>query len=345
MAKLIKDIQERLADGHKLLYLTKYGSSLYGTNLPTSDEDYKGIFLPEPTGLILQKSPKTFNFSSGNDTRKNTSEDVDAELYSLQYFFHLLLKSDTNMVSILFSRSNPDTIVYQDKWFKEVFDEVDTHRLISRNLSGMAGYVKSQVYKYSLKGFKYTLLMDVIANFETLQQNQLLEDVFIPEGYVAQLEDQFPNKNVRKYVDIVTLPNPDGTVSWYLEVLGKKLNFREKISRHMKVLLSLEKSFGHRAKQSAQEEFADRKAVYHAFRVLEEIRELHTTGNLVYPISNKEFLLQVRQGDYSMNYLADLLQERLEEVEALEERSVLRKSVDSRYMDDIIVQFYQDILK
>jgi predicted nucleotidyltransferase len=32
-------------DGY-LLYLTKFGSHLYGTNGPNSDADYKGFYLP-----------------------------------------------------------------------------------------------------------------------------------------------------------------------------------------------------------------------------------------------------------------------------------------------------------
>ena len=61
-----------------------FGSHLYGTDSPSSDRDYKGVFLPSKRDLYLARTPKSLSFNTKTDTTtKNTSTDTDRELYSL----------------------------------------------------------------------------------------------------------------------------------------------------------------------------------------------------------------------------------------------------------------------
>ena len=61
------------------LYLTVFGSHLYGTNTENSDKDYKGIFLPSVKNLILGKKMDSISLTSGNNNSKNSSEDCDIQ--------------------------------------------------------------------------------------------------------------------------------------------------------------------------------------------------------------------------------------------------------------------------
>lgn len=49
----------------------KFGSHLYGLNTPTSDVDYKGIFMPTLEELLLNSFPKTIVTSTGPEHAKN----------------------------------------------------------------------------------------------------------------------------------------------------------------------------------------------------------------------------------------------------------------------------------
>jgi predicted nucleotidyltransferase len=50
--------------GASLLFLTLFGSVLYGTESPgKSDVDARGIFLPSTESLLLNKAPKSLHFS------------------------------------------------------------------------------------------------------------------------------------------------------------------------------------------------------------------------------------------------------------------------------------------
>lgn len=55
----------------RLLFLTFFGSILYGTATPgKSDVDLRGIFLPSRTSLALNKAPKSLHFFTSNRERR-----------------------------------------------------------------------------------------------------------------------------------------------------------------------------------------------------------------------------------------------------------------------------------
>ena len=69
---------------------TKFGSHLYGTNTPDSDLDIKGIYMPTEEQIFLGRFGKSNTYNvKVSDGSKNTSEDMDIEMYSLHYFIKL----------------------------------------------------------------------------------------------------------------------------------------------------------------------------------------------------------------------------------------------------------------
>lgn len=61
-----------------------FGSHLYGLETPTSDKDYKGIYLPHPREILLGTAKKSIDTSTGDKNSKNGVNDVDRQIYSLQ---------------------------------------------------------------------------------------------------------------------------------------------------------------------------------------------------------------------------------------------------------------------
>lgn len=71
-------------------------------------------------------------------------------------------------------------------------------------------------------------------------------------------------------------------------------------------------------------EKATQKDVSHALRVVYQMEELHTTGRLVFPLKNAEFLVSVKLGrDVSLQFAKALLESGYGQVKKLEENSVL----------------------
>lgn len=76
------------------------GSLAYGTNLPTSDVDYRGIFCADPINLLTPFFP----VREVEDT-----EEEDTKLYELSHFMKLCLDCNPNIVETLWVEENDIT--------------------------------------------------------------------------------------------------------------------------------------------------------------------------------------------------------------------------------------------
>lgn len=127
--KIIKQLKP-LING-KLIYLSQYGSHLYGLNTENSDLDFRGVYVPNLDDIILGKAQDEINteleievqesiseqgnsmemgditISSVADGKwKSTIKKVDVKIFSLQKFIQLCSKADTNALDLLFSLNN-----------------------------------------------------------------------------------------------------------------------------------------------------------------------------------------------------------------------------------------------
>lgn len=134
--KIIKQLKP-LING-KLIYLSQYGSHLYGLNTENSDLDFRGVYVPTLEDIILHKDKDEINTeleievplenaptantlgneliqSIGQRIQDNklgitdgicTKKKVDVKIFSLQKFIQLCSKADTNALDLLFSLNN-----------------------------------------------------------------------------------------------------------------------------------------------------------------------------------------------------------------------------------------------
>lgn len=124
--KIIKQLKP-LING-KLLYLSQYGSHLYGLNTENSDLDFRGVYIPTLDDIILHKDKDEINTEIELwEVRDSNKENpiyhieepttlinswylrkvkVDVKIFSLQKFIQLCSKADTNALDLLFSLNN-----------------------------------------------------------------------------------------------------------------------------------------------------------------------------------------------------------------------------------------------
>ena len=132
----------------KMITEMVFGSHLYGLETPTSDKDYKGIFLPHPRDILLGKAPKTIDTSTGDKSSKNTVDDVDRQLYSLTKFISLACDGDTVALDMLHA-SDDKLIANSEIW---QYIRANRWRFYTTELTGLFGYVRKQAAKYGVKG-------------------------------------------------------------------------------------------------------------------------------------------------------------------------------------------------
>jgi RNA repair pathway DNA polymerase beta family len=315
---------------HTLLYLAKSGSQLFGTHTPKSDLDVKGVFLPNLESLILQTSPQQFT-SNTNDSGtglKNSSEDVDVTVWSVQFWLKLLIRGDINAVSLLFSHTNPEAILpCSSEDFVARLRELDPSRILSKNLSGMMGFAYSQAIKYTDKGKHVRALAVALENLERAKEG-LVGDV--APIILATIADSSLAREVLSERGILQLV-----------ILEKAFDYTARASWAMRPLRALEAGYGKRARMAA-DSGVDFKAFSHSLRVLEEIRQLHMTGRIAYPHEPvfAGVMRAVKLGEYRYDELVPMLDVKLEEARSAETSSILAAEVDPKYAQDFLLSLY-----
>ncbi len=261
---LIKNLEKE--HNFKVLYLTKYGSKLYGTDNKNSDTDYKGIFIPSVNDVLLKKDKEHWTSKASNV--KNTKDDVDIQLFSLHKFFQLLKKGETGALDLLFSMFSP-SVVYSDELFVETI-KANYNEFLNKKLHSFIGYSIGQSQKYGIKGTRYKELTKFIKRFRnTPNGNDKLHILF------PYFKDYFKNT---KYLKMTTAPGPKTgkgeNIIDYVEILGKKFSGDVTVGYFFDKIINMENDFGNRTKASV--EGVDWKALSHSCRVLFEEKNFWT---------------------------------------------------------------------
>ena len=300
-----------------------FGSKLYGTDNENSDTDYKGVFLPSKNECFLNNYKKVVTKSSGGPG-KNNANDVDEELYSLQYFMHLAYKGEMIVLDML--HAPEDKMATNTPIWRSLREK--RSMFYSKNMHGYLGYIRKQVSRYSAKGDRLNAMKSVLDYLKGFDGTLKLNIKGIWEGLP-----------VGQYCFKVELPQEE---RWELyEVAGKRFpetitvaNAKEMVQRNY------DKS-GNRAKKAQLNNGIDWKAVSHAFRAVFQLQELLDTNDLVYPLKEAQYLKDVKEG--KLDYKKDKVGERLEQELDLVECKILVSDWPEKVNKDLLDAFIIDV--
>jgi hypothetical protein len=297
----------------------KFGAHLYGTATPDSDVDYKGIFLPTKEQLLLERAPKSRNYSTGKDETRNTKNDIDIELYSLNYFIKLACDGQTVAMDMLHA---PDNMILQKSKIWDVIVK-SKQKFYTKNLKSFIDYARRQAGKYGIKGSRINAALLVL---EILKK----ED---PSKKMQEVWDQLPR--VEHCYDVA--PDPNGMRQY--QVCGKSFQESATVGYVIPIVEKFYNDYGRRAKLAAENKNIDWKAVSHALRAAYQTKEILTENTINFPLRNADFLVKVKQG--KLNYLSEVgpvLETLMEEVESLALTSNLPETVDRKFWDQFICE-------
>lgn len=178
------------------------GSHAYGTNISTSDEDRRGVFIAELDDVLSGDYPEQIN------DKKN-----DIVFYELNKFLRLLESNNPNILELL---SIPeDCIVSKHPLFDLILD--NKNKFITKTCrNSFAGYAIQQIKK--AKGLNKKI------NWET---NKIVRKDILDFVYVIEADKSTPwkvwNKNKwfeEKFCGIVNLPNAKDVYALYFDKIG-----------------------------------------------------------------------------------------------------------------------------
>src|SRR6185295_2002295 len=295
----------------------KFGSHLYETNTENSDTDYKGICLPSFRDLILQNVPKSINsITKKTSNAKNTPDDIDHEIYSIHYFLKLALKGETVAIDMLHAPEGWECTT-STAWESL---KAEKEHFYTKNLRAYMGYVRVQAAKYGIKGSR----LNAAETFNNFLKKHLDRNMKLIELFDDIEETEFVCKRI-----IAEASQDDKRA---IVVLDKIFMVTTPIKYIIECLDKFIEDFGHRARLAKENKGVDFKAISHAFRAAYQLEEIYTTGNLVFPLKQAEFLLGIKEGKYHYaNELASLLEYMVERIYKL--------AAESHYPEEADVSF------
>jgi len=314
----------KLKKGEKIVVHMMFGSHLYGTNNDDSDVDYKGVFLPAYEDILLSRVNKSYSFNTKTGNDKNTSEDIDSEIYSLHYFIKLAIEGQTVALDML--HAPYDMIIEHSTIWDLIVANRD--KFYTKNLKAFIGYARRQAAKYGIKGSRLNTAREVL---------DFIRSKYLYYERLSELWDELPLiEHVHK------LRNVKNDLREY-QVCGKKFQETARISYVVPILESFVDSYGERARQAANNENIDWKAVSHAIRAAYQVRELLTENTITFPLKNAKFIKEVKEGkhDYT-TIVAPHLESVMDEVEDLSLKSNLPERPDQKFWDSLVCSIIEE---
>lgn len=324
--QLIASLEKLMKNKSEIVYM-EFGSRVYGTSVPESDSDFKGIIIPDGRSIVLQKALKSQNTTTGGDFRKNTKDDVDNEIFALHQFFKLLSEGQTGALDMIF------TPAHKILRKSHIWDDIVANRqhILSKKMTAFAGYCKGQSAKYSLKGDHMEAYQIAMNFFGSVEQRLRLYDLdldFLINQHPLIVMVEIPNKtngNLEKYIQI----GPKTKVPYTATAKTAFDIYSEQYAK-----------YGARAKAAMDNNGVDWKALYHAVRICEEGIELCQTGKITFERPEKKLLLQIRKGELPYKQVSEIIDTGLIRLKDAEGNSILPDEPNYKWMEDFIFNYY-----
>ncbi|RKZ61859.1 MAG: hypothetical protein DRR08_07675 [Candidatus Parabeggiatoa sp. nov. 2] len=305
----------KIADDNKILEI-RVGSHLYGTNTPTSDFDYSGVFLPTKALVFGFHRVEEVNLSitDKDEAGKNTQNAVDRKLYEFRKFVKLAMENNPNIIEQLFV--NEPNIVYINDAGRALLEE--KYKFPHKGLvKKFKGYAFSQKHKMIIRTDKFHELENAFGYLKAYaEQKELL----------IELKD--------KFLPFIKF-NKDYCVIGDLN-LQKGIYVKKAVSMIEERLSKV----GHRKNLITKYGF-DTKFASHLVRLLLEGKELVSTGEIAFPLSYKQTVLDIKEGKWTIKEVLDYA----EQLEAETDIAAEKSELPSKPRFDEIEQFTINLLE
>ena len=208
------DLIESKTPGAQPLLIVIRGSQAYGTNLPTSDTDYAGVYIQDINDII------GFNYV------EQISDDTnDIVFYEIKRFLELVACNNPTILELL--NTPEDCILYKHP----IFDDILKHRdsfITKVCAKSFAGYAVQQIKKAKGQDKKQNWEKDKVARKDVLD--------FV---YVIEKEKSIPwkswnsGKYDEKFCGVVNVPNARDVYAVYYDKIAHCC-FSEEIPENMR---------------------------------------------------------------------------------------------------------------
>jgi len=312
---------------YKILFVTKYGSHLYGTNTENSDLDIKGVFVPSLEDVILKRDIESVSYSTNNQS-KNSKFDVDIQLYSVYKLVNDLVKGDINSIDLLFAYTNTNcTLFVDDNWLQICVPALKS--LLNGQLLGLKSYILKQARTYGIKGSR-------------LFELRKLRDWLINKH--GTVKDILYNINFSEYQFVKPWVEDDSHIG--IVIMDKKFPFHRSIDFLIERINHMIDSYGKRTKKVMENGGIDYKALSHAYRAVVQMGCLLENGEITFPLTGKslEIIMNIKLGKYTLEKCLLLIEQKLDEIEETQ-NAIFNNNISDSYKHHVLKTILSNIWK
>lgn len=339
---------------NSLILLYRAGSRAYNCHTETSDDDYRGVFVP----------PKEYylGFNKHIENIRLSKPEPDVDLFELRKFFKLTAANNPNVIESLWIDSENQIFVspiaeilinardyflskkiyhtfrgyavsqlHRLKLHKEWFDNPLTKppERVDFGLSSMPLIPKSQldaieasVFK-EVNKFNFDFLDDLspdqrIGMKEIMQEILISMKISLDDLYTAAARNLGANDNL-------------------IEIMKKERLFKRAQENWKNYQRWQTERNPARAELESKYKY-DTKHAYHCVRLMRMCEEILTTKKVIVKRPDRDFLLFIRNGGWTFEQLEDFMHTQDEVCKSLYDKSDLPYGSDLVYLDKLCVE-------
>ena len=326
--KIMRQAKELCREkGAELMFLTVFGSSLYGTAIEgSSDLDIRGSFLPSMESLALGEAARGIHVSTGDGSSRNAAGDVDLDLWSLQrWLLEMLPMGDIGALDLLFSPSNPSCTLFSDARLEAVFASPLTF-LNAAEGQTCVDYCMGQAKKYGIRGSRLGALNKAMRWAEGLGEEERKGKL---RELAPALAASCADERFCRIEEVRGTPMLFFCGKWH--DLGTRLaDFLQRLEVERR-----------RCWPGVEgERSIDWKAISHAVRAIRQQEELLASGKIAFPLACRGELMRIKTGQASWDEAEALILDGLEGLEAKRQRSPYAVKPDPAAARAVILSCY-----
>jgi uncharacterized protein len=344
----------------RTIYVTRHGSHAYGTSLPTSDLDLRGICI----------APKAYYLGYMGKFEQTVIAEPDTVIYELRKFMALATEANPNVLELLYTE--PEDHLLVTPLMGELFAARDLF-LSKKAYHTFTGYAVSQLKRIACHR-RY--LKDPPKAPPTRKEFELPERTVIPADQLAAAQsairkqlDSWSMKDLEG-LDPATrqaiLDNQEATIleitgwTWQdkevglwraaTQGLGFSTNFIELLDKERQYTAKKKYWDSYQEwKRSRNPKRAEIEAKYgydckhamHLARLIKMCNEILTLGKVIVKRPDAEELLAIRAGAWTYEQLIEWSKQQEAELKQVYQESTLPNSPDRKRLDSLCVSLVE----
>ncbi|MCI6189833.1 MAG: nucleotidyltransferase domain-containing protein [Clostridium sp.] len=308
--------------GKNIIFLTTGGSYAYGTNVETSDLDIRGIAVETSNEILGSSSFEQFE-----------NRETDTVIYGLRKIIKLMLNCNPNVLEMLGTKD--EHIFICNKYGKMIKDNTNLF-LSKRAIQSFGGYASAQLRR----------LQNALARDNYPQKEKEIHMLNTIKTQIATMKDRyevFSKENLNIYIDKSKKEGFESELFIDVNFYHYPLRDFKNIYAEMSNVINDYDKLNHR--NSKKDANHLNKHAMHLIRLFIMGTELlEGKGINTYRENDREFLLKIRNGEFSYNQIFEMVNDYEKKFDYAAKNTCLKDEPDYDKVEELMISINRDVI-